>query len=136
MPRTKPNLVRKIITVNEEDDLQAAIDSATNLVDQVCLHSGYNDTTLELIERWLAAHFYDIFKKEAVQENIGQSQNTYQSKIELGLRLTHWGQQALLLDTKGNLAALDNKQKNLRGRPPSVKWVGGIPREQINTGGL
>lgn len=74
--------------------------------------AGYSDNRLSLIEGWLSAHFYAIRDQRVVSEQAGEVSATYQSKIDFGLKNTHWGQQALRLDTNGGLAALDSMTEN------------------------
>lgn len=103
----------------EENDagknkVDPSIEAANAIVDAVCLESGYTDTLLELIERWLAAHFFCMLverraKSEAVTGVAGVSAS-YEGLTRLGLEYTPYGQHAKLLDYAGNLAELEVEQ--------------------------
>lgn len=127
MARTTKELVEKIIeldaTVNG-GDISAFIETASALVDELCQPQGYSETRLELIERWLAAHFYAIRDPRLTSEQAGSVQASYESKVDLGLQLTRYGQQALMLDTKGGLAALNNQPKTATGQKPGIVYLG------------
>jgi len=71
----------------------------------------YTSSRLELIERWLAAHFYCILDARSRRERISSLTYESQTKVDLGLDVTHYGQQAKRLDTAGGLAALDARMK-------------------------
>jgi hypothetical protein len=119
MPRTTENAVAAIIEVDEDINLAPFIEVAAALVDEVCAPAGYDEARLELIERWLSAHFYAIRDPRRTQEVAGPVSESFQSKVDLGLDVTHYGQQAKLLDTKGTLLIL--------GQPrtiPQIWWLG------------
>lgn len=137
MPRTTSDLVKGIISVRAGDDLSPFIAVANELVTEECVPvkkadgttPWHSDTRLELIERWLSAHFYAVMRPRAVSEGAGTVQQTTESKVDLGLRVTKYGQQALELDTSGALAALDNALKTVKKRLPGggaagVTWLG------------
>ena len=121
MARTTPELVAGIIEVDTAIDLSPFILPANELVTELCVPAGYSDERLELIERWLSAHFYAIRDPRPVTERAGSVWFTAQSKVDLFLSVTHYGQQAMMLDTAGGLANL-NKQKTRRSL--SVHWLG------------
>ena len=112
-------------------DLMPFITSANELVTEVCAAPGvYSSGRLELIERWLAAHFYHILDPQASQETVGAIQATLDTKTDLGLNVTKYGQQAMRLDTGGYLAAMDNAMKTVTktlpggGKKVGVTWLG------------
>lgn len=80
-----------------------------------------DEERLELIERWLAAHFYCMFDPRAEREKAGSVEAKYETKIDLRLNLSKYGQMAMLLDTTGYLDSLnDGKKKRVLG----VEWLG------------
>ena len=123
MARTTPALVGGIIEVDVAIDLAPFIDTASALVDDVAAADEDSILTvarLELIERWLSAHFYAIRDPRAFREQADRVELTYQSKVDLNLAVTHYGQQAMTLDTTGRLRTYsDNKRRTV-----GVNWLG------------
>jgi hypothetical protein len=127
--------VRKIVDADPDADITEYIDAANELVTEVC--SGvkqddgvtpyYSSHRLTVIEQWLAAHFYCIFDPRSQRERVAVLTYESQSKVGLALDVTHYGQQAKLLDTNGGLAALDAKAKATKTPihvVAKVKWLG------------
>ncbi len=105
MPRTTPELVRGVIDVDDAIDLSPFIFSANELVTEFCaVDVTYSPSRLELIERWLSAHFYATLDQQAESEGVGAVKSKYQGITAMELDGTRWGQQAMLLDTKRYLA--------------------------------
>ncbi len=119
MPRTTSVAVAAIIEVDDSIPLDPFIETASALVDEIPAGS-LNDTRLELVERWLSAHFYAIRDPRTTRERADRIEQTFQSRVGLGLANTHYGQQAAILDTTGTLKALDAEGK----RTVSVLWLG------------
>lgn len=134
MARTTAELVKGIIEVDElTSDLAPYIETANELVTELCAPAGYLDSRLELIERWLAAHFYAVTDPRLKSESFGKSSGEYQSKIDLHLNLSHYGQQAQLLDTQGKLAQLNEAVG--KGKPQAtIKFLGSTSEEQAEYG--
>lgn len=125
MPRTSSTAVQGIIEVDEDADLTPFIETANALVTEVCVPAGYDAARLELIERWLAAHFYAVLAPRAIVEQVGSAgggvREQYESKVDLGLSITRYGQQAMMLDTTGGLAALN--QATIKGTARGIRAV-------------
>ena len=100
------------------------IEAANALVTECCSTDDYDATRLELIERWLAAHFYTVREMRAEAEGAKGVTEKKQSKVDLGFDTSHYGQMAMRLDTVGGLAALNENTK--RGRRPliGISWLG------------
>ena len=114
MARTTYTAVGKIIEIDSsfsETDFDPFIEAANALVTEVCSTDDYDTTRLELIERWLSAHFYAIRVPRETDEKAGSVSAKYQSKVDLGFDVTHYGQMALRLDTAGGLAAINAEAK-------------------------
>lgn len=138
MARTTPAKVKKIVAVDEAAlgldvtlDLTPFIDAANELVTEVCASATnedgsdyYTSTRLEMIETWLAAHFYCILAPQAKFEGVGPVQESFDSKVDLGLDVTKYGQQAKRLDTFGGLAALDAEMKKGGKIRMRARWLG------------
>ncbi len=95
------------IEVEASIDLTPFIESANMIVTEPCAAStiGYSTERLEMIERYLSAHFYTLRDPRAESEKAGSVASKYQSKVDLGYNASHYGQMALRLDTNGGLAS-------------------------------
>ena len=98
------------------------IATANDLVTELCSGSGYSVTKLALIELWLSAHFYAVRDPRLSSEKAGVDV-AYQHKIDMRLAVTTYGQQAMLIDTAGSLAAL-NERTGKGARTVGVVWLG------------
>lgn len=129
MARTDAASVGLIIEVDDSISLTPFIDTANELVTELCTGSkgpdpAYTDTRLELIERWLAAHFYAIRDMRRASEQADVVQESFQYRVDLGLDATMYGQQAKRLDTNGGLANMDEAIDKGKKIKPSVSWLG------------
>ena len=130
MPRTTAPLIKLIMDVDASIvNFAPFILTANLLVTEACSTAGYTDERLELIERWLSAHFLSIRDKPVSSETAGPITSSYELKIGLGLKASMYGQQALILDSKGGLAKIDKKIQ--AGGVPTfgVAWVGSTVAE-------
>lgn len=123
--RTTAAAVAKIVEADPDIDLDPFIETANSVTTNICATAalGYPDATLELIERWLAAHFYRIRDQAAAQEAAGTVSETLQFKLGLFLQTTMWGQQAMIVDYKGALAQFDKRLQNGTSTP-GILWLG------------
>lgn len=102
---------------------------ANNLVRRYCEPLGYDEETLELIERYLAAHFYCVTARRPVEQYVGQARNRYEDNVGLGLDATWYGQQAKLFDSLGGLTAAMSEKVNV-----GFFWLGdGTPYDRDYT---
>lgn len=122
--RTTEAAVRLILDDDTTIDMTPFIEAASSMVDDVCTNSGYTSAKLELIERWLSAHFYHQRDKPLANEQAGSVGAGYQYKLGLMLANTHYGQTAMMLDYKGNLAALSKRLEKGRVGTVGVKHLG------------
>jgi len=135
--RTSLALVGTIIELDaeivpDETAMLAFISPANELVTEVCTgdntpSTAYDDTRLELIERWLAAHFYTIRDPRGVNEKAGPVGVAFQSAVGLGLDTSHYGQAAMRLDTNGGLARINESTK--KGKPRVGGFWAGTPAD-------
>ena len=135
--RTNATAVALLRTVYEDGDVDVIlapfIEVANSLVDELCTGGDLTDARLELIERWLAAHFYTL-QSEArltLSETAGAVTETFFGKTGFVLFLTPYGQQALFLDTTGGLATWNAQVIAGNTQATSLVW-GGIERESIS----
>lgn len=133
MARTDEDLVGGIIEVDPDIDLAPFIETANELVTELCApvtnddgDPFYSDARLELIERWLAAHFYCMHEPRATYEQAGPVSERVESKVDLGLSMSRYGQQAMILDTYGALRNLNEGKANLQ---PGLGWLGTRPED-------
>ena len=121
MTRTTPELVAGIIEVDlvSVPDLTPFIHAASLLVDILDVETDLSMERQTVVETWLAAHFYAIRDPRYLVERAGPVGETIESKVGLGLSVTRYGQQAMILDTSGILRDLE-----LRKRTVSLSWVG------------
>lgn len=121
--RTTVALVRVLGGFPSSLDLEPYLSSANVLVDDI---AALNDTCmnakkLELVERWLSAHFAKINSPSVTSKSIAGASASFEGKSTggEGLMLTSYGQQAMALDCTGFLRNL-NKPKG------SMTWLGTI----------
>jgi len=104
--RTTDEAVEGIIEVDANIPLTPFIETASSLVDDVAASSAAPGAArLELIERYLSAHFYTLRDPRPTSEKAGPVGASYQSKVDLGLNTSHYGQMAISLDPTGVLAS-------------------------------
>lgn len=125
MPRTDEDAVKKIVKVKSGHDLDPFIEAANQLVTDCCSDFDYSSEKLKRIETWLAAHFYCIQYSRALQTQVSGVQKTIQSKVDLFLSLTHYGQMAQVLDTAGGLSNLNTDTgAGVRNVVATLTWLG------------
>ena len=129
MARTTTVLVAGIIETDVDIPLDPFIDVANELVTECCdiPSTGYTPTRLELIERWLSAHFYAIRDVRAASEKAGPVAQSNMHKVDLNLAQTPYGQQAMIIDTKGALAILNQNVTEGKRTNVAVTWLGTDP---------
>lgn len=124
MARTTSTLVGGIIEVDATISLDPFIEIATAFVTEKCSVDDYDVVRLELIERWLSAHFYTVRDMRAESEKGGPTSEKKQSKVDLGFDSSHYGQTAMRLDTAGGLASLNTLMKGRGSQPVGITWLG------------
>ena len=122
--RTTTATVGGIIEVDASISMDPFIEVASALVTERCSADDYDTTRLELIERWLSAHFYAMRDPRVTQERAGDVGASYQSHVGPGFDLTHYGQMAMRLDTAGGLASLNEQSKKGGKMTAGVTWLG------------
>lgn len=119
--RTTASAVRAVGGFPTSLNVDVFIETANILVDQVaaCAGSKLTDRQLEMIERWLAAHFTKVMSPSATSKSIGGASTSYEGRGNSGMGLyqTSYGQHALILDTSGCLQKITAKR-------PTLSWGG------------
>ena len=124
MVRTNDAAVRLILDDDTTIVTTPFIEVANDLVTDLCTDSDYTDAKLELIERWLSAHFYAIRDLRVDTDKADVVSQKFQYKVDLYLAQTQYGQQAMLVDTAGNLAALNKRMSTGADPAAGVTWLG------------
>jgi hypothetical protein len=137
MPRTTDELVGGVIEVDASIPLLPFITIANELVTECCTGTKgptpeYEPSRLEIIETWLAAHFYEVRDKRASAERAGSVSQNFDREVALNLNNSQWGQTAMLLDTNGGLAALSKDIEKGRKRVVGVTWLGTSHRQDAD----
>jgi len=133
--RTTPDVVIKLLEEYDPAmDMMQCIEAGNSVTTQQCVNSltyTYTDILLELIERYLSAHFYEINIARQKFRAAGKVQDSMESKVDLHLNLTRYGQMAMVIDGAGNLAAWNNALDDVKkpvdaGYRPKVAftWLG------------
>jgi len=124
--RTTSASVSGIIEVDSAISLTPFIEAANAVVTQCCtgLTTAYTATQLELIERWLSAHFYTVREMRVMSEKAGPVSERVQSKVDLGFDTSHYGQMAMRLDWHGGLASLNEQIKKGAITSVGITWLG------------
>jgi hypothetical protein len=131
--RTTSEAVGNIIELDSSISLTPFIEAANALVTECCSEDDYDVTRLELIERWLSAHFYAIRDPRNTSESAGPASKSIETSVSLGFDVTRYGQMAMRLDTKGGLAALNKRTLDGQGsRRVSMSWIGKTVEEIAN----
>lgn len=134
MPRTTAELVNDIIEVDDTISLTPFIEAANLLVNRICVPAKDSEgnlyytleTELEVIERWLAAHFYAVRDPRIVTEGVSVIMTRFESKVDLHLNMTRYGQAAMTVDTSGALASWNHSLKKGK-RKAAIHWLGTNP---------
>jgi hypothetical protein len=140
MPRTTGSLVASITEVDPTIDLVPFIEIAEAVVTRLLADLGvYSAVDLELIERWLAAHFYHVRDPLTEAEGAAGLSEKYEGRTAEFLEATSYGQQAMVLDTSGRLAGWNNQMKKIRTVAPGqgqFRWLGTVPARLRGRGGF
>lgn len=111
--RASPFEVRGVLGLpsNDDTDVTIHLETANVIVDEELVGQGLSDARLKQIELYLAAHFgcIAVEKGGITRERAGESEEGYRQDFSSrpNLSMTRYGQQALVLDKSGKLAALD-----------------------------
>ena len=124
MARTTTTLVQGIIEVDSSISLDPFITVANRLVTKLLdEESGLTTEDLELIERWLSAHFYAVRDPRTTAERAGPVSANFEGKTAMYFEFTRYGQMAMLLDTTGILSNL-SQNAGKTTITASATWMG------------
>ncbi len=113
--RSTEGAVKLILETNlAEPAITPFLETANLLVTEELAPEGPSDERLELIERYLAAHFTCLMDPRVQKEQVGDQRNEFEGKTGEGLRSTRYGTQAITIDPTGILGELDSKGQPFR----------------------
>lgn len=136
MTRTTEEAVKSIM-LREYDSVRSPcllpfIEVASVMVDNVISCATSNGATVsdkqaELLERYLAAHAYQLADPGYQSRRTGDASGTFNGKTGVGLESSRFGMMAKTLDTTGCLASMD--AGNITA---SISWGGFSENEQTD----
>lgn len=125
--RVTEDQVRTLTGISAVVDVAQAIDTASLLVTEELTGRSpqQSDARLVQIELYLAGHFAVVSDREGplASEALGDAVERYHNIYFAGLRSTRFGQQAILLDTSGVLAAMAAKAENLDRKDAQIQVI-------------
>lgn len=99
----------------DEPIVNAFINTANQLVENLLVGQGLGEETLTEIEKYLTAHFMTLLEPKAHSEQIDTEYRvTYQGQTKMRLEASFYGQTALLLDSSGSLQRASEELKSVR----------------------
>jgi len=141
MPRTTEAAVKLILSDHYDTEKNPSLDSfiatAASLVGRITTKNtsggfGMSDADLELVERWLSAHFYTHSDMIAASKSTGGSASgSFQGQTGMYFDSTLYGQTAKMLDATGLLANIQKESQEGKQRV-SLKWAGTRPSEKVS----
>jgi hypothetical protein len=120
-PRTTAALVQGVLLADYDTltnpDLTGFIAAASAVVDRVVTLAAQKGVTLsagvnyeqELIERWLAAHFYTRSDQAYRSKSTGGASASFQGSTAMSLDASYYGQTAVNIDYSGALNAIGKR---------------------------
>lgn len=140
--RTNATAVEKVLLKDYDADLRPDlapfIEAAAAIVDDVVECALDKDITIgatrqELIERWLAAHFYAVTDRPYQSKSTEGASATFQGQTAMYFEGSHYGQMAISLDPSGCLTDIQTDATSPTGRSvASGFWLGKAPSEQTD----
>ena len=134
--RTNDGKVKGILLrdydLKRKPSLEPFIATANVIVDRVAICAVGKSITLsvaelELIERWLAAHFYKYaWDRQFASKSTGGASGSYGGQTAMHLNGTTYGQNALMVDYSGCLTNLSETQQ------ADGFWLGKAPSDQTD----
>ena len=129
MSRTTPTLVRVICAEMDSSftdaQVQPFLDSASMVVTNLIGSYYTDDSQLELIERWLSAHYFTANTPKTANEKAGDVSEAYQFTVGVGLKGSLYGQKVLEMDISGRFANWQRVIETGIKRPtPGILFVG------------
>ena len=146
MARTTSTLVIGILgrdydsqpEVGSPPSLTPYIDTASALVDDVVANAAALGLPalavgrLELIERWLSAHYYQQSDQGFQSKSTDGASASFKGQTSKGLNGTQYGQSAITLDTTKYLQKIAAEVDGNQAKTATLLWLGKNPTDQID----
>ena len=139
MPRTSSSSVQGILGDHYDSEAAPSLDpfiaTAGSFVNKVATKNtaggfGLTDADLELIERWLAAHFYTHSDMIASSKSTGSASGSLQGQTAMHFESSLYGQTAVLLDSTGFLSNLMKESKEGKQKV-RLGWTGTKLKDRV-----
>ena len=146
MARTTSTLVIGILgrdydsqpEVGAPPSLTPYIDTASALVDDIVANAvalglpALSAGRLELIERWLSAHYYQQSDQGFTSKSTDGASASFKGQTGKGLNGTQYGQSAITLDTTKYLQKIAAEVDGNQAKTATLLWLGKNPTDQID----
>lgn len=137
--RTTADLVQGILGDQYDNvrgmDLSPFVATSSALIDWVVSNDSESiliTTLAELVERWLAAHFYAHADQLLQSKSTGGASGSFQGQTGMVLSSTQYGQTAMALDVTGLLAQRSKEVETGTRNRAELFWLGLAPSEQTD----
>lgn len=133
MPTPTDDDITAILKTRPSIELAPFIAYGEELYNDHCSEAGYTAAKELKIKTLLACHFYTVRDPRKSGAQVDTIRDDFQSKIDYGLSLSHYGQMAMLMDKEGGLANFNNQIFNqiqsagVISGGASVTWLGSRP---------
>ena len=133
MPRTNSTAVKELLLSDYDTDTNPSLDvfiSTANVITtrvNTCATARsitLSSDELELIERWLAAHFYVMNDQTFSSKSTQGASASFHGQTGMNLDASKYGQSAKIVDYSGCLTAIAER------RTARAFWMGRPPSEQ------
>jgi len=122
--RTTAIAVGLIIKVKSTISITPFIEVASAIVTKHCTDAAFTEAELELVERWLSAHFYRMRELQVASNRAGLVSQSFNSVLYTGFDNSTYGQMAMRIDWSGALSALNEQAKNGGSITVGIEWLG------------
>ncbi len=106
---TEADVLEIIDTTLGTGEIDPFITTANLIVEGYLASTTLTETSLTEIEKYLSAHCLSVKDQRVKSEKVDVLGTTYTGTFGDGLKLTQYGQMAILLDTSGTLGKMTEK---------------------------
>jgi hypothetical protein len=134
--RSNAAQVREVLETDEDIQVEPFIKAANSIVNWLYAHcaemASLSTDDLELIETWLAAHYYSQKDPALTQRTTGGASGSFQGQVAMYFEGTWYGQKAMELDHSGCLAKRQQELKTGQKTSASIGWAGKRTSERLD----